>query len=112
MSLKKYRAFWGIISVIIVIVIANYFLEKRKDYLMTKTKNSLGIVTHISKTSKGPIISYRYIVKGQNYISDYHGGSFIQESDTIKIKYSIEDPSLSKVLSFCYMQKYKGKCAE
>jgi len=110
--MKKNKEIWTIVLIILVLVIANYFFEKRKDSLMLKSKKTLGIVTHISKTSKGPIISYRYIVKGQKYISDYHGGSFIKVSDTIKIKYSVKDPSLSKVISFCYMQKYKGKCAE
>ena len=108
--MKKNKEIWTIVLVILVLIIANYFFEKRKESLLLNTKNNLAIVTSITQTSKGPTVSYSYTVDGQKYISDYHGGSFIKVLDTIKIKYSIKDPSLSKVINFCYMKKYKDKC--
>lgn len=106
-----------IIQVIVFIIIGNsifylfdIFKERKLNY--EKSLIAKGIVDRrITSGSGGKVIVVFYKVKNQSYsIIENDNFEFIEKGDTVLVKYLEDDPSLSKVLNFCYMKKYKGKC--
>lgn len=58
----------------------------------------------------GPQSFFNFYVQRTKYKIEKHGRfNFLQKGDTVLIEYSIEDPSVGKVIDFCYMKKHKGK---
>jgi hypothetical protein len=108
-----------IILIIVFIIIGNsvfYLFDKFKERKLNNEKSLIakGVVDRrIKSGSGGKVIVVFYKVKNQSYsIIENDIYDFIEKGDTVLVKYSDDDPSISKVLNFCYMQKYKGKCAK
>jgi len=89
----------------------------RDLYYKSKLEENKNTIAIIDKKSKEYLGNYRlyfkYRVFKRNIISDdISEQKFFNQlniGDTILIKYSIEDPSISKVVDFCYMKKHRGK---
>ena len=88
---------------------SNY--EKRM--LNGKTKETIAVFSGRINSYRGAIGTY-YIfeVNGKQHesFSDEQGLGFLKEGDSVRIKYSVQDPDIIKVLDACYLKKHKGKC--
>ena len=106
-----------IVSIIIFVIIGNsifYLLDLVNQKKLQKEKSSIckGFVDRkIKSGSGGKVIVIYFNVKNYSYsIIESDNNDFIQKGDTVLVKYLVGDPSIAKVIDFCYMQKHKGKC--
>lgn len=76
------------------------YLEETKEeeiaYIQKDYKETNAVVVSI-KTYKGHIVRYKYIVNEKVYENSdgFQFGTDIRKGDTIRIRYSISNPSLS-----------------
>jgi hypothetical protein len=108
---KKYLLY--IVVFFTIGFILNYFLDKRYDNLISKnTKKTIAIYDGYEVGYNSGPVSYFYFRSKNNNMEllDLYGKyNFLQKGDTVLIIYSKEDPSVGKVIDFCYMKKHKGK---
>jgi hypothetical protein len=95
----------------IVFVIYGIYRNNRIDYLMNgRTKKNKAIIMHISDGAAIhclPSAKYYYYVQNIKYYFSNDGNfNHLKKGDTILIKYSLEDPSKSRVIDKYYMRKY------
>jgi len=93
-------------------LIGNYNKKSKEEQLSSNTRIVKGIfVKSITHVNTG--IFSLFLSKYGNqeiYFEIYEFRDFLKKGDTVLIKYSMENPTIAKVIDFCYMQKYKGKC--
>jgi hypothetical protein len=101
-----------IVFLIVGGLIYNNYADKRWNRLMSKNTNkTFAYVTGYSHLYRGgTVLDFKYYVNGKKHESFISfKDKTLKKNDTILIKYSIEDPSVVKVIDFCYMKKHKGK---
>jgi len=93
----------------------NFLLDYRQSYLLLKNTKITFALYHKSFISvgSGKRSVFQFNLKGKKVffiiMAKY---DFLQKGDTVQIMYSVEDPEIVEVIDYCYMKKYKGKCAE
>jgi len=89
------------------------FLKNRSKKLLSKnTIISIAKFQNVvTMRNRGPVSYFEFKHFNEKIIVDVNGlYPFLKQGDTVLIKYSREDPTVAKVIDFCYMKKYKGKC--
>lgn len=104
------------VSIILFFVITlayRFYNSNYEDKRLKKTKNTTAILVSI-RSGKGvratPSGKYRYSVSGKEYKYDESRNfNSLKVGDTILIKYSVEDPSVARVVEKYYMKKYRDR---
>lgn len=112
---KKYSWIYAFfIFLLFAILIGNYNKNRREKLLSSNSKIVTGIFERsYTQINTGIILVFKSKIKNKEiYFEIYENRGFIKKGDTVLIKYSVDDPNIAEVIDFCYMQKYKGKCAE
>lgn len=104
-----------IILLLLLLICAIYFdyvKNNRLKRLSNYTYKTIAIFdSFIIIHNSGPV-SYFYFKSKKDkklLLEVYKKCDFLQKGDTVLIEYSIENPSVGKVIDFCYMKKHKGK---
>lgn len=93
----------------------NYLLDYRQSYLLSKNTKITFAFYHkgFISVGSGKRSVFQFKLKNKKvFFIIMERYDFLQKRDTVLIKYSVEDPEIVEVIDYCYMQKYKGKCAE
>lgn len=95
------------VAIIVYAVARNRYITNK---LSGKTQFEKAIITKInSGTGVRQIagVNYFYFIKGKKYTGSDNGNfNILKTGDTVLIKYSIENNSVSEVANKYYMQKY------
>lgn len=84
------------------------FLNIRREKLLSNSQTTIGYLVEEYNGGKNPRGTFIFRIGKKKYIFDYIGDfSYMNKGDTVLIKYSIEDPSVARVIDRYYMQKYK-----
>lgn len=107
--IKKYRdQILGISCILLIIFFSTLFNRRNKIKMENTIITEAFYIDNVHIKNNGPISSYYYSVENKRYENGFYDtDKFLQKGDTILIKYSKEDPSLSEVVDKYYMQKYK-----
>lgn len=100
----------GLLGILLLIsLIRNYYNERA---LEGETGKCIAILIDIRsgegvrQTATG---TYKYLVNGRKYeYEENRNFNDLSIGDTVLIEYSIEDPSVARVVDKYYMQKYKN----
>lgn len=98
-----------VVGVMISFVVFRLFQNTREDRLLEETKQIKTILTEINKSAvRSPATGkYRYSVNGTDYeYEENRNFNDLKVGDTILIEYSVEDPSVARVVDKYYMKKY------
>jgi len=98
--------------IIISSILYNSFKEYRHEELLSKNfKKTFAIYDDFNNAQKGKVFSsfYFFLRNKQIKFEEDAKHNFLKLGDTVLIKNSIKDPSVAKVIDFCYMKKHKGK---
>ncbi|OJX38802.1 hypothetical protein [uncultured Flavobacterium sp.] len=96
-----------ILLIIILSQISNHDYEKQME---NTSETKAFYIKNFHVKNFGPTSYYYYYVDHHKYQgSFYDTDTFLKKGDTILIKYSKENPSLSEVVDKYYMQKYRGR---
>lgn len=80
--------------------------NNRKKQQKETTETVAFYIENIHMKNIGPTSYYYYFVEGKRYDGYFRDtDKFLEKGDTILIKYSKENPSLSEVIDKYYMQK-------
>jgi hypothetical protein len=85
----------------------------RKRMLKGETYETIAVFSGRVNPYRGaPGSFFTFEVNGKQHesFSDEQGLGFLKEGDSVRIKYSVQDPDIIKVLDACYLKKHKGKC--
>jgi hypothetical protein len=105
---------WTTLCILIVVsIIKRQFDDRQKVRLFegeTKIIEVVLVKTH-RVYNTGYTLWFSYKVNDEVINNKWSGGgyTFLEQGDTILIKYSVEDPTVIEVVDPCYMQKHKGK---
>lgn len=98
----------ALISIVALSLIRSWYISSK---LSGKTKTEIAIIIKIKSgtgVKKLPGVEYFYYVKGKKYFGEDTGDfNFMHIGDTLLVKYSIDDNSISEVDDMYYMKKYK-----
>ena len=88
-----------------------FYENKKKKLLSTNTKVTHGYLTKRINVARSCNESYYYyyikIISLKFEIWECGLKPFLEIGDTVLIKYSLEDPSVAKVIDFKFMKKFK-----
>ena len=98
-----------IIIIIISVIIGSFIRDRRNNLLQDKTKTTKGIFKKFTDMAKVCDESdFEYQINGEKFELTVCGEfSFLQKGDTVLIKYSLKDPSVSELMDVYYMNKYR-----
>lgn len=107
--MKKNSDILIVLGLILLMVFFQQIFDNRYYKKMQNTNETNAFyVKNIHVKNIGPTSYYYYYVNNKKYEGYFHDTEkFFKKNDTILIKYSIEDPSISEVVEKYYMQKYK-----
>jgi hypothetical protein len=94
----------------VLLALYSFFSDLRKEKLLENSKNTFGIIKVIDKGSvRGtPFCKFEYKVEKEFFNSKEYGEfSNLSLNDTVLIKYSVDDPSVARVVDKYYMKKYR-----
>ncbi|WP_417265161.1 hypothetical protein [Brumimicrobium sp.] len=109
--MKNNKRFIILILIFIIIgtTIGVFYENKKKKLLSTNTKVTHGYLTKRINVARSCNESYYYYYIKNNKFEIWECGlkPFLEIGDTVLIKYSLEAPSVAKVIDFKFMKKFK-----
>lgn len=107
--MKRYKNILIVLGLILLMVLFQQIFDYRYAKKMQKTiETEAYFIENIHMKNIGPTSYYYYYVNNKKYEGYFRDTEmFFLKNDTILIKYSTEDPSISEVVDKYYMQKYK-----
>lgn len=100
------------VSIFVLIWLFSGIRTCHKTAKLENSKKGFAILTkHVSETAKMPSGGwFEYIVNGKSFTFKQRGYyEHLDVLDSVEIIYSIEDPSVVKVINSHYMDKYRSK---
>lgn len=90
-------------------MIRTYIVNQKDELLSDNVSISKAVYTKSSVIyNTGRVYYFSYVVKDENYKLEVSKiKSSLLVGDTVLIKYSLEDPSVAKVIDFKFMKKFK-----
>lgn len=110
MKRKQVYLFVVLVAIFIAGLAYRFFESKHEEELLRKTNTTTAILILIrdGKSVKDSATGkYRYSIHGTQYeYEENRNFNDLKVGDTILIKYSVEDPSVARVVDKYYMKKY------
>lgn len=108
---KVINYFSIVIAILMLIIfIYRFYRNDYKEEMLLNTNSAFGIVTKIKGSGyRSPAYcDYRYNINNRDYEGSTHGKyPYLKIGDTVEIKYSIKDNSISTLTNSYYMSKYR-----
>lgn len=97
--------------VAISIVIGTYIKNRRKDLLAENTNTTYAVFEKtVNIYNTGPVSYFHYTIGKTKFNSEHYGRfSTLKKGDSVLIKYSLEDPSIYKVIDTIHVVDWDKK---